>query len=83
MASRDPTRWVNLNEVQAFNKMRVLMRDLDQNEFVEALKRQEKNFKNCSFDLSEDGTRVRKRGLKIIEKPAQKKQTAAAVEPKV
>ena len=59
------------------------MRDLDQNEFVEALRRQEKNFKNCSFDLSQDGTRVRKRGLKIIEKPAQKKQTAAAVEPKV
>lgn len=51
------------------------MRDLKNSEFIEALKRHQKNFKNCSFELSEDCLRVKKKGLKV---PVPKKTPVAS-----
>ena len=54
VAARDADRFIALSEILSFNKMRVLMRGLETNELVEALQRHQKNFKNCSFELSDD-----------------------------
>lgn len=67
---------MQLDEILAFNKMKVLMQGLKTQELVEAMQRLEKNVKNCSFELSDDLRKVKKKGLIIA-----KKQSAAAVEP--
>ena len=57
--------------------MRVLMRNLEAGELLSALKRHQTNAPKCSFELSEDGLKVKKKGLKVLKKP-QKKVAAEA-----
>jgi hypothetical protein len=54
LASQDSQRWIILSEILAFNKMRVLTRGLDHEDFIKALQRHQKNFAKCTFELSED-----------------------------
>ena len=52
-------------ELRGFNKMKVLMKGLETKELFDALVRHQKNFKNCSFELSEDSLKVKKLGLVV------------------
>lgn len=72
LAGRDPARWVDLSEILAFNKMRVLMRGLGHDELIEALKRHLKNAPRCSFEINDDFTRLKKKGLVVLKKPQKK-----------
>ena len=74
VAGRDPARWVPITELLGFNKMKVLMRGLETKELTDALQRHQKNFKNCSFELTEDSLKAKKLGLVV---PAPRKQPAA------
>ena len=51
-----------------FNKMRVMTAQLTLEEVVEALKKRSGPHGRSSFEVSEDGTKVKKKGLVVLKK---------------
>ena len=52
----------------AFNKMKVLTASLTLDEVVEALKRRSGPHGKSSFEISEDGTKIKRKGLVVLKK---------------
>jgi len=76
VAERNVDKWINLSEVLSFNKMRVLMRDASVDDLVTLIR---KPGLAKSYELSKDGTMVRKKGIST----AQTKKAATANKKKV